>query len=280
MRYVLITLVTVALWLPIARTAAAIPRTGRSSGRAAAAMRQQEIARLQKQLENARSLLEQFKNRSSHSESEIAEARTRAISARQSLEQAAATHRESQKKLDEIEHRILEAQSDDSEFGRALTAFEDARRAMDIEMHRVLKWPAPAADEREAERLKELGTLTTEQRAALKADAKYQKRVEELTDASESLSRIRNRLFSGNPEWKRIHDDDVTAAKEKIEAERSRGGAANDRLEADRSLRSSAEIAASLQQTITQLEARLRSLGAASNNQKPGKSPGSGSGRK
>ena len=236
-------------------------------------MRQQEIARLQKQLEGARNSLDQLKNQASHSESDIAEARSRAISARQSLDAAAAAHRESQKKLSEIEHRILEAQSDDSDLGRALTKFEEARHAVDAEMHRILKWPAPAADEKEAQRLKELGTLTPEQRASLKADARYASRLSDLTEASESLDRIRDKLFNADAEWKRIHDEDVAASKDMVEAEHSRGGAANDRLEADRSLRSSTEIAASLQQTITQLEARLRSLGASSNAQKSNNNP-------
>ncbi len=274
MRPRLLPLVFAFLGLLTAISATAAPR-GRS-GRASAAMRQQEIAKVQKQLENAREQLDQLRNRASHSEAEIAEARSRAISARRSIEQANATHRESQKQLDEIEHKILEAQPEGSPFDRALTAFESARRAVDIEMHRILKWPPPASDEKESERLRELGTLTAEQRAALKGDAKYVARLAELMEASESLTRIRNELFSSSAEWKRVHDADVAAAKARAEAERSRGGAANDRLEADRSLRTSADIAASLQQTIAQLEARLKALGGAPKSQKPGQPSGSG----
>jgi len=63
------------------------------------------------------------------------------------------------------------------------------------------------------------------------------------------------------------------------EAEHARGGASNDRLEADQSLRSAAEIRMSLQQSIQQLEGRIRSLGGRPDAPSTSKSPAS-SGKK
>lgn len=254
----------------------AVPRS--RSGRAIAAMRQQEINRLQKQLENARETLERLRNTASADAADISEARSRAISARQSIEEASEAHHESHKKIDELEDRIIDEQAESSDFARALTALEQAQRALDAEMHRILKWPAPAENETEASRLKELGSLSKEQRAALKADPAYAERFAAVNAASDSLARIRRQLLEANPEWKRLSDDHRRSTQDMSEAERRRGGASNDRLNADKSLRTKAEIAALLSRTISELEARLRSLGAAPSAKGPS-SPSSGGSR-
>lgn len=243
-----------------AGTAPAAPRSGRS-GRMVQAQRKQEIARLQKQLENARDTLDRLSGQMARSESDLAEARTRAAAARQDINEASSAHKESRKKLEELEHQIIDQQSDDSEFAKALAALETAQHALDAEMHRVLKWPAPDPGEKEADRLKEFGNLTREQRTTLKENAAYKTRQEELHDASDALNRAKTKLFTANTQWKRLHDEQLAADKAMTEAEHARGGASNDRLEADQSLRSAAEIRMSLQQTIQQIEGRIRALG-------------------
>jgi len=134
-----------------AATAPAAPRSGRS-GRMVQVQRQQEIARLQKQLENARDALDRLGSKMARSESDLAEARTRAAAARQDINEASSAHKESHKKLEELEHQIIDQQSDDSEFAKALSALETAQHALDAEMHRILKWPTPEPGEKEADR--------------------------------------------------------------------------------------------------------------------------------
>lgn len=241
--------------------AEAVPRS--RSGKVIAAMRQQEIARLQNQIEGAKAALDQLRNTASQDGAEIAEARNRAISARQSIAEASAAHQDSHKKIDELEERLLDAQSDSSDFAQAVKALEEAQHALDAEMHRILKWPAPADGETETGRLKELASLSIEERAALKADRAYAARLAAVTAASASLIRIRRQLLQASPEWKQLNEEHLTSTRDISEAERKRGGAANDRLNADKSLRTKAEIAASLSQTIAELEIRLRALGVA-----------------
>lgn len=257
----LFTLSVIALVNLLSSAAEAAPRV--RPGRAVAAMRQQEINRLQKQLETAQAALSQLQSTASQDSAEILSARDRAVAARDAINEMTAAHREFHQQLNELEDTILEEQSADSDWSRATESLDAARRSLDTEMHRIMRWNVPAPDEPEATRLKELATLSTEQRSSLRKDPAYAERLTAVNAASDALNRTRRQLLEANEQWKALDEEHRRFTQELSEAERRRSGAANDRLNAQKDLRTKEQIAASLIQSIGALEAKLRSLGAA-----------------
>ena len=239
-------------------------RRGKSSryGRANAAQKQQQIAQLQKQLDGARKLLDSVTSKALMSQSEINAARQAAISSRQELEADEKVNKTVSEKIRKIEEGILESQSDDSEFAKSVDRIDEARRAMDVEMHHTLRRPPPAADEDEATRLSEVAHLTAEERDQLAQSSTYAQKKEALFQAVEHMNAVKTKLFQASSEWKKAHEEHHKAEQEKAKDERSVQGAANDGSDARAELKTMAQIAASARTTIAQAEGRLRSLGA------------------
>lgn len=227
------------------------------------AQRQAEINKLQQQWSQDKELLDKLRSQAGASEGELNQARQRAASAREDVNQANTQHHQAHAKLHEIEKKILEKQGDDSELGKAFDALEAAQHALDREMHRILKWPVPAADEEESQRVKELGSLSAEQRKQLSEDTSYGKQKDALTEASDSVARIRHKLFESDSEWKKAKQDCEAAAEAQGKADKGVGEAASGSRGARTELRSTTQVAAALQQSMNQIEMRLRSLGAA-----------------
>ncbi len=235
------------------------------SGRLAkanAARKQQEIAQLQKQLDGSRKLLESVTSQGAMSQAQLASARQAALSAREALHDAEKHDQQVNKKLRGIEDGILEAQSDDSELAKTLDELHLAQRALDIELHKILKRPPPANDEDEQTRLSELAHLTTEEREKLAGDTRYTTKQESLHQAMEKLSAVKTKLFQASDEWKTAHEERHRIDQEQAQQERSVQGAANDSSESRSELRTIAQIAASARASIAQAEARLKVLGA------------------
>ena len=239
-------------------------RRGKSSryGRANAAQKQQQIAQLQKQLDRAKELLDSVTSKSQMSQSEINAARQAAISSRQELEADEKVNKTVSEKIRKIEEGILESQSDDSEFAKSVDRIDEARRAMDVEMHHTLRRPPPAADEDEATRLSEVAHLTAEERDQIAQSSTYAQKKEALFQAVEHMNAVKTKLFQASSEWKKAHEEHHKAEQEKAKDERSVQGAANDGSDARAELKTMAQIAASARTTIAQAEGRLRSLGA------------------
>jgi len=247
-------------------------RGGRGNSRASRylqAQRQAEINRLQQQWAEDDRLLDKLRSQAGASESELNQARQRAASAREEANQASSHHHEAHAKLREIERKILEKQGDDSELGKALASLEDAQHALDREMHRILKWPVPATNEEEAQRVKELGSLDPAQRKLLNDDKNYAQRRDALTEASDAVSHARHKLFEADSEWKKAKQACEAAADSQDKADKGIGEAASGSRGARTELRTTTQIAASLQQSMAQIEMRLRALGAAPKASKP-----------
>lgn len=251
------------------------------SGRVAkanAARQQQEIDQLQKQLDGARKVLDSVTTAGALTQAQIASARQAALAAREALHDAAKQDHEINKKLRGIEDGILDAQSDDSEYAKALDEIHHARRAIDTELHRILKWKPPADDEAEATRLSELAHLTTEEREKLAADSRYTTQQQALHQSIEKLVAVKKTLFEASDEWKQAHKERHQIEQEQARQERSVQGAANDSSAGREELRDAAEIAASARATIAQAQARLNALGAKPKTPTTEKKPGTKSG--
>lgn len=243
------------------------------SAKAAAARRQMEIDKTQKQLDAAQKVLESVSTQGALTQAQLDAARQNALAARRELNEAEVADKAIHEKLHSIEEGILEAQSDDSDYAKALDDVDTARRAADTELHRVLRRPAPAVDEEESTRLSELALLTPEEREKLTKSNSYQEKKIALQAAVDHMNATRMKLFQGNDEWKQAREEHHKAEQEKAKDERSVQAAANDSSDARGELRSAAQIAASARATIAQAEARLRALGAkpaaAKNDKKP-----------
>lgn len=238
-------------------------RGGSSASRYMQAQRQAEINRLQQQWSQDKDLLDKLRSQAGASEAELNQARQRAASAREEVNQANSQHHEAHTRLREVEKKILEKQGDDSELGKAFDALEEAQHALDREMHRVLKWPAPEANEEESQRVKELGSLSAEQRKLLSDDKSYTKQKEALGEASDNVNRLRLKLFAADSEWKKAKQECEAAADAQGKADKGVGEAASGSRGARTELRSATQVAVALQQSMAQIEMRLRSLGSA-----------------
>lgn len=243
-----------------------------------AARKQQEIAQLQKQLDGARKVLDSVTSSGALTQAQIASARQAALAAREALHESAKQDNEVSKKLRVIEDGILEAQSDDSEYAKALNEIHLAQRAMNTELHRILKWQPPADDEAESTRLSELAHLTAEERERLAADPRYTTKQEALHQSIDKLVATKKKLFESSAEWKQAHAEHHRVDQEQAKQERAVQGAANDSSAGREELRDAAEIAASARSTIAQAQARLNALGAKPNTPTPEKKPGTKTG--
>lgn len=241
--------------------------------KANAARKQQEIAQLQKQLDGSRKLLDSVTAKGSMTQAQIASARQAALAARDALNETEDQDNEMHQKLHSIETGILEAQSDDSEFAKSVDAMHASRRALDTEMHRILRRPPPDPDEDEATRLSELAHLTADERDTLSADSRYAEKKEALYAAIETINTVKMRLYKASDEWKKAKEEHHRMEQDVAQGERSVQGAANDSFDARSELRTLAEIAASARASISQAESRLNALGAKPKAPTPAKKP-------
>lgn len=272
-------LLVLGLCLLLAGSAFAQKRGGSArarSAKAAAARRQMEIDRTQKQLDAAQKVLESVSTQGALTQAQLDAARQNALAARRELNEAEVADKAIHEKLHSIEEGILEAQSDDSEYAKALDDVDTARRAADTELHRVLRRPAPAVDEEESTRLSELALLTPDEREKLTKSSSYQEKKVALQVAVDHMNATRLKLFQDNAEWKQAREEHHKAEQEKAKDERSVQAAANDSSDARGELRSAAQIAASARATIAQAEAKLRALGAKPGAAKNDKKPSTG----
>ncbi len=227
-----------------------------------AAMKQQEIASLQKQLDGSRKLLESVTAKGSMTQAQINSARQAAASARESLNAAVKQDNAINKKLRGIEDGILKAQSDDSEYAKALDVIHLAQRDLGATLRVILKRPPLTDKEDEANRLSELAHLTTEEREKLAGDSRYTAKQEALHLAMDKLSEVKTKLFEASSEWKQAHEERHRIDQEEGKQELSVQGAANDSSEGRKELRTLAQIAASARASIAEAESRLGALGA------------------
>ena len=224
-------------------------------------LRQQEIAQLQSQLDDVKKVLDTVTSQGTMTEAQLESARKSAVDAREALKEAAKASKTASSKIRKIEESILETQTSDSDYAKALDGVDAARRAMDAELHRILGRPAPAPDEEESTRLAELARLTPGQRALLNKSETYAEKKTALNDAMKELDRVRSNLFQANDEWKKAREERRLLEQEVSKNEKTNRGAAQDSSEARGDLRSATQIAASARVTIAQIEARLQSLG-------------------
>jgi DNA repair exonuclease SbcCD ATPase subunit len=250
--------------LTVVAIAVAAPRVGRRPGtRYIQAQRQAEIAQLQAQWNQARQTLDQILTTKNLSEGQLEEARRRAVSAREQVDQANDAEQDSNKQLRELETKILDDQSDDSELGKALTTVEAAQHELDREMHRILKWPDPDPNEPESQRIKEIGSLSLEQRTKLNDESTYVKKKDAVKEAAEAVQRARMKALNQNSEWQRLHTAHVSMMESRAKADHDRGEASSKSRDARDQAKSATQVAASLQQSLEQIEMRLRTLGSA-----------------
>ena len=266
-RAAVVPLVVCALALLAWTHPALAQKRGRSSrvSKYNAAMKQHEIASLQKQLDGSRKLLEAVTAKGAMSQAQLNAARSSAESAREALHAAVKQDNEINKKLRGIEDGILDAQSDDSEYAKALDAIHTIQRAQCAVLRQILKRPPPPDDLDESTRLSELAHLSTEERATLAADSRYTTQQDALHLAMDKLIEIKTKLFEASDEWKKAHEERHRIEQEEGRKELSIQGAANDSSDSRKELRTVAQIAASARASIAYAEARLRTLGAKPN---------------
>jgi hypothetical protein len=136
-----------------------------------------------------------------------------------------------------VETALLEAQSPESEFGRAQTRYVAARTTVEDFRKRY-------GDDRDG----------------LKFDPQYGAAVEALSDAKREQDRIRTDLLAKNQEWQAASQELRDVAAERREKQQAGVGSLG-MMSASRNLRNAEEIAAAARQVIAVGEARLRQMG-------------------
>jgi septal ring factor EnvC (AmiA/AmiB activator) len=266
----------VLLGVSLVLTSPALAQRGRGRGsinRMVAARKQQEITQLQAQIDGARKLLDSVTTQGKLSQAQIDAARQSAMSARRALNEAAKENNESNQQIRKMEADMLDAQSDDSEYGKAVTEIHTARRALDKEMHRILVRPDSDAEVDESKRLSELAQLTAEERDELAKSPKFMEKKEALHQAMEGLKAAKLNVFQANDEWKAAHEKHHKIEQDKAKEQLLIRGAANDNSDSRAELRTAAQIAESAQSTIASAQARLHALGEKEKSSTPAKKP-------
>lgn len=241
-----------------------------------AAQRQHEIEQLQKQIDESQKILDSVTTQGTLTEGQLEAARQASIRSRQELDAVVEGDRANAKKLREIEEKLIESQSEDSSLGKALKRLEEARKARDTEMHRLLRRPPPDPDEDEATRLSELAHLASEERETLAASVVYQEKKIAVLDAMEELQLAKARLFESSAEWKAAKEEHHQITQDMAEKNRSLRGAAGDGQDARHSLKTAKDIAAAARASISHARMRLREMGVTEKPKSDQKSTGAG----
>lgn len=247
----------------------AAPRRSRGrssySSRAAAAARAQRaqlIKNLQNQVSNARQVLSSLESKSVMTQSQLTSASSRLEGIQQSIKD---THQDAvaaAKTLRDIEAEIVLAQTPTSEFAKANAAVDDARRAVHVTMHEVLKLPIENAPPGVNEVRADLQKLSDSQRDTLMADVRYKEADQTLRDAIRKVGQLRLQLFQADKDWAAAHQDLIDAHQKKRDEEKERRVTGTAVTGKKHELQNMATVAANARSIIAMGEFRLRQLGA------------------
>ena len=228
-----------------------------------AARRQLVIDNIQEQIGAAQQVLEDAVAREEMSEKQLDEAHQRVLKARAAMDSAAAEELQRNRRMREIEARLISEQRSGSELVQAQAKVDAAREALDREVHRVLSLPLHAGKPTAADYAHEVAMLMPGQKEDLKKDAGFRHAAEALRAAVREAVQVRQALFEKDSSW--------SAAKQvAVEAEQQRRKANNDlardaglsQLAPKRELHAAQDLAAEARVTIAVGKAALRSLGA------------------
>jgi len=234
---------------------------GRSSAAAAAARKKQTIQTIQNQVAVARQVLVAAESQTAMSEKELAAVRERITATRGEIEAAGSEEREALAALRETEADILDDQGPETPLGKAKAALDEAQRALDVELHRVVSLPEHAATLTPAERSAEARALSAKDRQTLQSDTQYLLALSSLENAKRDYARVREDVFKRDPEWVAASKAVGEAHRKESKAKRDGSAGALPAMSTKRNLRTSQEVAAAARATIAQGEAMLRQLG-------------------
>lgn len=234
---------------------------GKSSAAASAAKRQKTIQSIQKQVNEARQVLQTAESQAGMSEKEINAAKEKINAARTALENARAAEQNARSALREIETKLLNAKPGDPKYQQAQAAVDEAQKAVDRVLHQTVPLPQHSGGETTVVYSSELRSLSPENRAALKDSVDHQLAVERLNDAKANLTRAKNEMFRRSPEWVEASEAVAEAHKEESSAGAGNSTPGLGMVAIKNNLRTSQDIAAAARRTIAQGEAMLKQLG-------------------
>ena len=228
-----------------------------------AARRQLAIDNIQEQIAAAQQVLEDAVAREKMSEKQLDAAHQRVLDARAAMDKAAAEELHRNKRMREIEARLVSEQGSGSKLVQAQAKVDTMREALDREAHRVLSLPPHAGKPTAADYAHEVAMLTPVQKEDLRKDSDFRPVAEALRAAVREAVRVRQALFESDSMW--------SAAKQAaVEAEQRQRKANNDIARAGglsqfapkRELHAAQDLAAEARVTIAVGKAALRSLDA------------------
>lgn len=222
------------------------------------------IAETHREIEAAKKVLEAVEKKGTATKAEIDKFASQLQTSARQLKGTTQAETEARKKLEKIETAILEREGDDSEYAKKIDEIDDVQLRLEQEFHRILKRPEnlKADEDIDQHRLLELASVTPEERAKLKRDAKYAEAEDHLIKACHDLTSIEHGLFLKDKEWKAANAARTAAHEDRQQdaTDTRRNGMAAS--QAKRELKSLASLAAEARSVIAAGEARLRQLGA------------------
>ena len=229
---------------------------------AARANRTRMISSLQKQVSSAREVLKNLESQAVMTQSQLTSASTKLESIQQEIENIRQDAVLAAKTLRDLESEITLAQSSRSEFGKAIAAVDDAKRAVHLAIHEVLNLPleenSPGIDAARAD----LQKFSDSQRDKLEADDRYKNADKAMRDAIRHLGQVRTKMYQADKDWAAAHQDLIDANEKKREEEKIRRQTGTAVTGKKHELQNMASVAANARSVISMGEYRLRQMGA------------------
>lgn len=247
--------------------AAAVPYRGRSSysGRAAAAAKAQRakmVKNLQNQVSSARQVLTNLESQAVMTQSQLTAASTQLEGIQQGIEDIQHDAADAAKSLHEIESEILLAQTSSSEYSKANTAVDAAKKAVHLAIHEVLNLSLED-DQPSIDPVRDhMKNISDSQRDSLQTDARYKEANTTLREAIRNVGQVRTKLFQDSKDWAAAHQDLIDANHKKHEEEKTRRQTGTAVTGKKHELQNMASIAANARSIIAQGEFQLRQMGA------------------
>jgi chromosome segregation ATPase len=216
--------------------------------RAARARYWATVNAIQQQVDDAKSVLSVAESRAAMSQRQIDEAAQKLSSIRDTLEKERSNIAEAGKTLRAIEAEIVAAQPEDSDFAHAQAAVDDAKKALNREMRRVVSTT-------------ESGKLTPSQKEALEEDSAYRFARQEMQKAAKELDSLRQKLFRANEDWLAARREQIDAEKAAREQKKQAGTTGLGSLSDKQDLRTARGVASAAMTVVAMGELRLRQLG-------------------
>jgi len=238
--------------------AAAYPRrrTNHSHNYSAVRARQQQAAvqAAQAQKKAAEQVLKAAESTGSGAQAKLADALSKLRREAEKFHEAQSTTRHAAKELAEIEQEILDEQTEDSAYRKAVQKMEAARAKMNAAEERVLKEPAV-----EAKLASLSGTALNDAKTSLLSLREdYLVPKADFTIEANAVAKLRTELFQADQHWKDTADSLTQARKLEKEAEENTHGGTSGRVGLNLKAKDAKEAAAAARAAIAQADAVIK----------------------